>query len=140
MANWISMPGNCIVSDHDCPVVIEYHANGAIVKPKHGASFPCKGVFHAYVPSAPNGSPKAKHVCIKHTHILSKTCCAEVFHGSNMLYRGAPKAPHENFDIADMNVNIDAEGEHLGWGVSISVEFSGSSSILLVSAITMQFQ
>jgi hypothetical protein len=140
MANWISMPGNAIVSDHDSPVNIEYHSHGSIVKPKPGASFPCRGVFHAYIPSAPNGSPKAKHVSVKHTHILSKTCKAQVFHGSNMLYECTPAAPHEFLDIANLTVNINAEGEHLGWGVSVTVEFTGTSSILLVSSITMQFQ
>lgn len=57
-----------------------------------------------------------------------------------MLYEGVPTPPHEYLDIANLNVNIDAEGEHLGWGVSVTVEFTGTSSVLLVSSITMQFQ
>jgi hypothetical protein len=139
MANWISMPGNAIVPDHDFPVQIEYHSNGAIVRPKAAAIFPCKGVFHAYIPSAPNGSTKVKQISIKHTHILSKTTKAQLFHGSNLLWEGAPKPPHSFVDIAHLETNIDAEGEHLGWGVTVQVDFSGTSSILLVSSITIQF-
>ena len=56
-----------------------------------------------------------------------------------MLYKCVPTAPHEFLDIANMNVNIDAEGEHLGGGITVTVEFSGTSSILLVSSVTMQF-
>src|SRR5579871_2569084 len=139
MANWIAVPGNAIVPDFTSPVQIEYHPDGAIIKPKAGsAAFPSHGIFHAFVPSAPNGSSKVKKIHIKHAHILSKTTKVQIYHGNNMQYQGTPTPPSTAVDINNLECNIDAEPEHLGWGISVTVNFAGPSSVLLVSSITME--
>ena len=141
MANWIAVPGNAIVSDFTHPLQVEYHPDGAIIKPNAGpVAFPAKGIFHAYIPSAPNGSSKVKKLQIKHAHILSKTVKVQIYHGNNMLYQGVPISPSTAVDINHQVCNIDAEPEHLGWGVSVTVEFAGPSSVLLVSSISLEFQ
>lgn len=136
-ANWISVQGNTIVSDFDHPVVIEYHRNGAVIKPKGSAT---TGVFHACLPNSPNGSAKLEKLEIRHTHILSKTKEIEIYHDNNIMYKGLPSSPTSQVDISNVYLNIDGEPERFGWGVSVTVEFSGSSSVLFVSSLTMRFK
>lgn len=136
-ANWVSVQGNTIVSDFDHPVVIEHHRNGAVIKPKGSAN---SGVFHACLPSAPNGSSKLEKLEIRHTHILSTTKEIEIYQDNNIMYRSPDSKTCSHVDIASVHLNIDGRPEHFGWGVSVTVEFSGSSSVLFVSSLTMTFK
>ncbi|KAH0563504.1 hypothetical protein GP486_001925 [Trichoglossum hirsutum] len=134
MADWISVPGNVIVSDADSPVVIANHADGAMVKPSGGN---LKGVFHVSVPSAPNGSAKLKKLEVRHTHILSKTVGIKIVYGNSLMYDS--QASPLNIASID-NLGIDGEPDRFAWDVAIEVEFSGQNSILLVSCVTLTFQ
>jgi len=136
-ANWVSVQGNTIVSDFEHPVVIEYHRNGAVIKPKGGATM---GVFHACLPNSPNGSAKLDKLEVRHTHILSKTTEIEIHHDNSIMYKGLPSSPSDAVDISSVHLNVDGDPDHFGWGVSITVEFLGSSSVLFVSSLTMTFK
>jgi len=136
-ANWVSVQGNTIVSDFDHPVVIEHHRNGVAIKPFGSAS---TGVFHACLPSAPNGSSKLWKLEVRHTHVLSTTKEIEIYHDNNIMYRSPDSKESSHVDIASMHLNIDGDPEHFGWSVSVTVEFSGSSSVLFVSSLTMTFK
>jgi hypothetical protein len=77
---------------------------------------------------------------IRYNHIFSKTTKVEIYHGSNMIFQDLPKPPTGMVDINNLAINVDAEGEHLGWVISVTVQFTGTSSVLFVSSITMEFQ
>lgn len=92
------------------------------------------------MPSAPSGSAKACDLQIKHTDILTKTKKVQIYHGSNMLFEASPTPPATHLGVANMLLDIDDTGEHFGWGISLTSEFVGPSSILLLSSVSLHFK
>ena len=71
--------------------------------------------------------------------MLSTTTEIEIYHDNNIMYR-SPDSKSSEVDIASVHLNVDGDPGHFGWGVSVTVEFSGSSSVLFVSSMTMTFK
>ena len=136
MANWVSVQGNSIVSDFTNDVQLEYHPGGVLIKPRAGANFPYRGVFHANLPSAPNGSTTVKRMEIKHHDHFVKPKKFEIFHGAKPVCFGDDSTYPNIFEV-------DVEGgspEHLGWTVSVAVEFLSAKAQLTVESVTLEFK
>jgi len=131
MANWLAVPGICVVADADTPVLLEHRAEHVTIKPKNGKLV---GALHIPFASSPNGHNKVTGLQVIHHEMQANFARVKICHGGNVMYN-KPSVPIQALATG----LLDGDGDCYGWVVTLYVTFQDKDSSLQIETARLQF-